>query len=137
MNNVTILQDFMQKVWNEKDPDAVERFVDDEYSIHLDTGDPWEGKTLDHVEYKKRLLYSFDSFPDIHFAIQSAIADGNYVAITWLMTGTNLGKIGEYSATGRTIKTQGATIYHFRNGKVCGHNQVFDRTKVIKQLGFA
>ncbi len=137
MNNVTILQDFMQMVWNEKDLDAVERFVDNEYSIYLDTGDPWEGKTLDHDEFKKRLHYSFDSFPDIHFTVQSVIADGDHVAITWLMTGTNLGKIGVFPATGCTIKTQGATIYHFRNGKVCGHSQVFDRTTAIKQLGFA
>jgi predicted ester cyclase len=52
------------------------------------------------------------------------------------MTGTNLGNIGGFPATGKSIKTNGATIYHFDNGKVCGHSQVFDRTTVIKQLGF-
>ena len=137
MKNEMILREFIQKVWNEKDFNSVADFVDDFYTIHLDSGDPWEGKTLNHEEFKIRLHFSFDSFPDMHFAIQTAIADGNYVAITWLLTGTNLGKIGAFPATGKSIKTFGTTIYYFSNGKLCGHSQVFDRSAVIKQLGFA
>ena len=136
MNNENILRDFMQKIWNEKDLNIVDKFVHTSYTIHTDTGDPWEGKTLDLEEFKVRLHYSFDSFPDINFDIESAISDGNYVAITWIMTGTNLGKIGGFPPTGKSIKTKGVTIYHFEKGKVCGHSQVFDRTTVMKQLGF-
>ncbi len=136
MNNEAILRDFIQKVWNEKDLKSVDQFVHSSYSIHIDTGDPWEGKTLDLKDFKLRLHYSFDSFPDINFDIQSSIADGDYVAITWIMTGTNTGKIGGFPPTGKSIKTFGTTIYHFNKGKVCGHSQVFDRTTVMKQLGF-
>jgi predicted ester cyclase len=136
MKNELILRDFIQKVWNEKDFDSISNFVHPEYTIHLDSGDPWEGKILNHEEYKVRLNYSFNSFPDINFSIQSAVSDGNYVAITWIMTGTNLGKIGDISPTKKSINTFGSTIYYFNNGKVNGHSQVFDRTKVMKQLGF-
>jgi len=72
------------------------------------------------------LEFSFNSFPDINFDIQTAIEDGNYVAITWVMTGTNLGNIGNFPPTGKPIQTLGATIYHFKNGKVSGHRQFFD-----------
>lgn len=137
MNNENLLRAFMQKVWNEQDFDSIARFVDTDYTIHLDNGDPWEGKTLNHSEFKIRLHYSFDSFPDMHFEIQQAISDGDHVAITWIMTGTNLGKIGGFPPTNKAIKTSGNTIYHFKNGKVCGHTQVFDRTTVMRQLGFA
>lgn len=137
MNNEQLLRAFMQKVWNEQDFNSVETFVDNDYTIHLDNGDPWEGKTLNHSEFKIRLHYSFDSFPDMHFDIQQAISDGDYVAITWIMTGTNLGNIGGFPPTNKPIKTFGNTIYHFKNGKVCGHTQVFDRTTVMRQLGFA
>ena len=126
----------MQKVWNEKDPCSIAAFVDPEYTIHIDTGDPWEGKTLNHKDFETRLHHSFNSFPDIHFAIQNAISDGDYVAITWMMTGTNLGNIGDIPPTNKSIKTFGATIYNFKNDKVCGHSQVFDRTSVKRQLGF-
>jgi len=136
MNNEAVLKNFMQKVWNEKEFDCISEFVNPEYTILLDNADPWEGKVLNHTEFKKRLHYSFDAFPDMHFAIQQLVADGNYVAITWIMTGTNLGSIGDIPATRKSIKTFGSTIYHFQNGKLSGHSQVFDRTTVMKQLGF-
>lgn len=136
MKNEIILTDFMQKVWNEKDLNAIAKFVNPEYTIHIDTGDPWEGKTLDHKEFETRLKYSFNSFPDIHFEIQHILADGDYVSITWIMTGTNTGDIGDFPPTNKSIKTFGVTIYHFKNDKVCGHSQVFDRTSVMRQLGF-
>ncbi|MGL6269960.1 MAG: ester cyclase [Chitinophagaceae bacterium] len=136
MNNEAILFDFMERVWNGKEAGIVEKYVDSIYTIHIDTGDPWEGKTLDIDEFKVRLNYSFDSFPDMHFNILTSVADGNFVAINWIMTGTNLGPIGGFPPTGKSIKTNGFTIYHFNNGKICGHSQVFDRTTVMKQLGF-
>jgi steroid delta-isomerase-like uncharacterized protein len=135
-DNVSILHEFMKRVWNQQEYDAVPTFVGEQYTIRLDTGDPWEGKTLTNDEYVKRLHYSFDSFPDMHFAIQQTIADGDNVVITWILTGTNLGTIGAIPATGKKINTNGMTIYHFKNGKVIGHTQVFDRMTVMRQLGF-
>jgi hypothetical protein len=115
MRNEKILQDFIWQVWNEKDYNSIPGYVNEAYTIHLDTGDPWEGKTLNHQEFETRLHYSFNSFPDIHFKIQNAIADGNYVAITWIMTGTNLGNIGDIPATKKPIKTTGTTICYFKD----------------------
>lgn len=136
MNNEIILKEFIQKVWNEKDFDSISQFVASEYTIYLDNADPWEGKTLNHSEFRTRLNYSFNSFPDINFEIKTAISDGDFVVITWVMTGTNSGKIGDYPATNKKIQADGVTIYHFNDGKVCGHTQVYDRTTIMKQLGF-
>jgi steroid delta-isomerase-like uncharacterized protein len=136
MSNETILREFIQKVWNEKNTDLISAFVHPEYTIHLDNGDAWEGKTLTHDEFKARLNDSFGPFPDINFEILTAIADGDHVALTWIMTGTNTGSIGTMPPTGKSIKTPGVTIYQFSNGKICGHSQVFDRATVMRQLGF-
>ena len=136
MNNKDTLMEFVERVWNQQEIGCVSEYLDTEYTIHIDTGDPWEGKTLNQDEFKKRLQYSFSSFPDIHFSIQSAISDGDFVAITWILTGTNLGSIDKYPPTNKKIHTTGVTIYHFRDGKICGHSQVFDRTAVMRQLGY-
>ena len=136
MDNVTTLKEFMQKVWNEKDFDSISQFVAPEYTVYQDNADPWEGKTLNHSEFKTRLNYSFNSFPDINFEIKTAISDGDSVAIVWGMTGTNTGKIGDYPPTNKNIQADGITIYRFKEGKVCGHTQVYDRTTIMKQLGF-
>jgi steroid delta-isomerase-like uncharacterized protein len=136
MSNDQILNEFIEKVWNQQDFESIESFIDSTYEIYLDTGDPWEGKILDLATFKKRLKYSFDSFPDMHFDLQSTVSDGDHVGISWVMTGTNTGEIGELAATGKSICTSGMTIYHFRNGKIIGHSQVFDRVTVMRQLGF-
>lgn len=136
MNIESFLREFMNEVWNNKNHDKVEMFVHPAYTIHLDAADPWEGKTLSHEEFKERLSFSFNSFPDIHFEITSSIPEDNHVAITWIMTGTNLGMIGDLPPTNKAIKTKGMTIYHFKDDLISGHTQVFDRTKVMQQLGF-
>ena len=136
MTKEEILRTFMSKIWNEQRKDLVKQFVAPQYHIHLDTGDHWEGQTLDHTEFKKRLDFSFQSFPDIHFEITTAIEEESHVAITWILTGTNLGKIGDFPPTKKRIETPGMTIYHFDGELISGHSQVFDRITVAKQLGF-
>ena len=136
MRKEEILREFMSKVWNQQRKDLVEKFVAKKYQIHLDTGDNWEGKILNHEEFKKRLDFSFTSFPDMNFEITSAIEEENHVAITWVLTGTNLGTIGDFPPTQKKIKTEGMTIYYFDGKLISGHSQVFDRNRVAKQLGF-
>ena len=136
MTKTKILRAFLQKVWNEKQYDTIPLFLEEQYTINLDTGDLWEGKKLNFSEFKKRLDFSFNSFPDMCFDIKTAIEDGNHVAITWVMTGTNTGIIGGFPPTNKKIKANGFTIYHFNNDKICGHTQVFDRAIIMRQLGF-
>jgi len=136
MHKVNFLREFMDEVWNKQDFNKVEKYVHSDYTIYIDTADPWEGKTLSHSEFNKRLKFSFNSFPDMNFEITSAIEEENHVAITWILTGTNLGMIGQFPPTNKNIKTKGITIYHFKDGLISGHTQVFDRVIVMKQLGF-
>ena len=136
MSKEKILRTFMKQIWNQQRKDLVEQFVATEYQIYLDTGDPWEGKILNHMEFKKRLDFSFNSFPDINFEITAAIEEESHVAINWILTGTNLGKIGDFPPTNKKIRTNGMTIYYFRDDLIAGHSQVFDRMTVMKQLGF-
>ena len=137
MNKESFLREFMEEVWNEKNFDKIEKYIHNEYTIHLDPGDLWEGKTLSRLEFKNRMeLGSFGPFPDMNFEITSAIEDENYVAVTWILTGTNLGKIGEHPPTKKAINTKGITIYHFKDNLINGHTQIFDRKIIMKQLGF-
>jgi len=130
MKKETLIREFIQKVWNEKDFDSITKYVAPGYTIYKDPSDPWEGRALNFEEFAMRLDYTFDLFPDIWFEILTAITEENSVAITWTMTGTNIGKNGIFPPTGKSIRTVGETTYHFDDGKICGHSQVFDRTTV-------
>jgi predicted ester cyclase len=114
MDKESFLQEFMAENWNKQSFKKVEQYVHKEYKIHLYTTDPWKGKTLTHSEYKEGLKFSFKSFPDLNFEITSTIQEENHIAITWILTGTNPGMIGEYTPTKKDINTKGMTIYHFK-----------------------
>ena len=98
--NARTLADFMESVWNRGDASAVDRFIADEYRIHSDPGDPWEGATLSREGFKERLHVSRAPFPDLRFEIGETIAEGDRVAIAWRMRGTHTGPLGPYPATG-------------------------------------
>ncbi|MGG8496512.1 ester cyclase [Tenacibaculum sp. TC6] len=137
MNKEFFLREFMDEIWNKKNFEKIEKYVHNEYTIHLDPDDPWEGRTLSNSEFKNRMeLGSFKPFPDMNFEITSAIEVRDYVAVTWNLTGTNLGKLGEFPPTIKTINTKGMTIYHFKDNLINGHTQIFDKKTVMKQLGF-
>jgi len=136
MTNESILRRFLDRVWNNKDVSELEDFITSNYTIYLDPSDEWEGKTLNYQQFIRRLDDSFIPFPDIHFHILTAVSDSNYVAVTWEMTATNSGPIGDIPPTGKSIKTQGITIYYFKDGRISGHSQIFNRELVAQQLGF-
>lgn len=134
-DNARTLADFMELVWNRGDAAAVDRFLADEYVIHSDPGDPWDGAALSREGYKERLLTSRAPFPDLRFEIAETVADGDRVAITWRMLGTHTGPMGPFPPTGRRIEVQGMTVYYFRDSRITGHRQVVDRFAVAQQLG--
>src|SRR5688572_23064975 len=127
----------MDAVWNRGDLDAVDRFLADEYTIHSDPGDPWDGAALTRAGFKERLIASRAPFPDLHFDLAEVIAENDRVAIAWTMRGTHTGPLGPLPPTGRRIDVQGMTVYYFRDGCIIGHRQVVDRLSVARQVGVA
>jgi steroid delta-isomerase-like uncharacterized protein len=134
-DNRQTLDRFIQQVWNEGDASAADAFLADEYVIHSDPGDPWDGQTLSREAFKQRLAVSRSPFPDLRFDIVETIADGDRVAIAWMMRGTQTGALGDRPASGRAIDVHGMTMYYFRGGRITGHRQILDRIAVARQLG--
>jgi steroid delta-isomerase-like uncharacterized protein len=133
-NNKTILREFMDEVWNKGNLDAADKFIASPYVIYHDPGDPWEGQSLDLPTFKKRVLYSRQTFPDLHFAVQEIVGEGDKIVISWNLEGTHRGDIPGIPATGKRVKVPGLTIYYFSNGKVTGHWQVIDRLGFMQQV---
>jgi steroid delta-isomerase-like uncharacterized protein len=134
-HNAERLVQFLEQVWNAGDVAAVDRFLAEQYTIHSDPGDPWDGQTLSREAFKSRLTTSRAPFPDLRFEPDDVIADGDRVAVSWTMRGTQLGALGDRPPTGRSIDVQGMTIYYFVEGRIAGHRQVVDRLAVARQLG--
>lgn len=92
----------------------------------------WVAQDLD--EY--RTLYHPDAV--LHgFApvVLDSIADGDRVAMRFLVTGTHQGEFQGIPATGRSMAVQGMTILHFRDGKIAERWNQFDQMGLMQQLG--
>lgn len=135
-NNKTILREFMDEVWNKGNLGAADKFIAFPYVIHSDPGDQWEGQSLDLPTFKKRVLYSRQTFPDLHFAVKEIIGEGDKVVISWYLEGTLHGDIPGLPEhdTGKQVKVPGLTIYYFSNSKITGHWQVIDRLGFMQQV---
>lgn len=126
---------FIRQIWDDGEADGADDYIAETYTIHHDPGDPWEGLTLDRTGFKDRVRKSRAAFPDQQFDIQGLFADGDSVVMTWLWTGTHLGDLPGFPATGRTIRMSGATVYAFdREDRLTGHWQITDRLGVFQQL---
>lgn len=128
-----ILSEFMEEVWNNGNLDVVDKFISSPYVIHHDPGDPWEGQSLDLATFKKRVLHSRQIFPDLHFTVHEIVGEGDKVAISWYLHGTQKGDMDGLPATGKRVKVSGLTIYYFSNGKITGHWQIVDRLGFVQQ----
>jgi steroid delta-isomerase-like uncharacterized protein len=135
-NSRTLLR-FMEQAWNAGDVSQIERFVAEQYTIFSDPGDPWDGRTLSRAEFVERLLASRAPFPDLRFDVAEMVPEGDRVAISWTMRGTQRGPMGDRPPSGRAISAHGMTIYYFLDGLLVGHRQVVDRLTVARQLGLA
>lgn len=129
-----ILTAFIQEVWNEGETGRLGEYLAPRYTIHHDLGDPWDGQVLDLSTYEERLKVSRTPFPDQRFDIQERIAEGERVVLTWFWTGTHLGDMPGFPASGRSIHMSGATVYFFEGERISGHWQIKDRLGVYQQL---
>lgn len=73
---------------------------------------------------------------DMHLELTLSIPEENHVAIQRILTGTR-GNVGERPPNKSSIRTNGMTTYHFKDGLIGGHTRIFDRRTVRRQLGFA
>jgi len=79
MDPLALVKEFIEEIWNKKDVSHLVKYIQTAYTIFLDNTDPWEGKTIDLDTFIARLQNSFLPFPDIHFNVKTAVADGNAV----------------------------------------------------------
>ena len=80
-----------------------------------------------------------EAFPDMHFVVQDAVAEGDRVVLRWTARGTHLGPfwtpLGTAAATGKEV-TLGATItYRVEGGRIAEEWACIDWLDAVQQLG--
>jgi steroid delta-isomerase-like uncharacterized protein len=75
------------------------------------------------------------AFPDLRFAIEELIAEGDIVAGRLTMNGTHQGSLMGMPPTGRAVRQNHMHFVRLRDGKAIEHWGVRDDVGMMRQLG--
>ena len=104
-----IVRRFVEEPWNQGNVDTLDELCDPNYTLHGLGG-------LD--KFKAAITNFRTAFPDIQFAIDEMIAEGDKVAYRWTARGTQHGEYQGRPPTGKVTTTTGITIVRFADGKI-------------------
>jgi steroid delta-isomerase-like uncharacterized protein len=127
--NKATIEAFFEQVWNQGDEAAIDRFIaEDAAGNDPDFGMGREG-------FKRQWRQWRAAFPDIHFAIEEMVAEGDAVVARWTMTGTHQGPFLGMAPTGRTIRVGGMSLDHLKDGVLVAGFDGWDNLGLRQQLG--
>lgn len=75
------------------------------------------------------------ALPDMQFAVNHIVAEGDLVLVHWTVWGTNTQPGMGLPATGKPVKTSGMTLFRFKAGKISEEWNAWSMLSVLKQVG--
>jgi predicted ester cyclase len=88
------------------------------------------------IDYFKKLISNTrHTYPDFKLVINETVYEKNKIALIWTVTGTHKGS-GEIPPTGWTIKGNGISEIHFKDGKIKDEWLGNNNLQWLMQLGF-
>jgi steroid delta-isomerase-like uncharacterized protein len=137
--NKAIARRYFYEVFNKANMNTLEEICDPDFIFTLPThSEPFRG-----VEgYKGLVNMLVGCFPDIHFAIEDMLAEGDMVLTRWTARGTHTGipfptVIGDVPAIGNLFLIEGMTWHRIVDGKIAEVTANEDSLGLIQQLGRA
>lgn len=85
--------------------------------------------------FKRYVLHYLNAFPDLRFAVEDWLTQGEKVTIHYSFTGTHERAFMGTAATGRWIRAEGVAIYRVVDGKLVELWDFLDLFGIAEQLG--
>jgi steroid delta-isomerase-like uncharacterized protein len=124
------VREYIQRVWNDKDIDALDELASPSYRRHLGPTRP----SIDLAAQKERLRGLQHSLPDVHFAVEDLIADADRVVFRVTVTGTHRAEMLGIPATGRSVAFSAIDILRFEADRIIEHWGFGDSAALLEQL---
>ena len=76
------------------------------------------------------------SFPDVQWKLEEMVAEGNVVAVRWILTGTHKGEFMGTPPTGKHISTSVMNFYYFNDeGKITNDIAAEGMIGILRGIG--
>jgi steroid delta-isomerase-like uncharacterized protein len=129
-SNIAALERFNAAV-NNGDFQAFEEVVAPEVIDH----DPVPGQVPGLEGIRQFFTELRTSFPDLTISVEQMVADADYVALAYTMTGTQQGRFLGFAPTGKQIRARGVEIGKFAHGQLIERWGSSDLLGILQQLG--
>lgn len=129
-SNIAALERFNAAV-NSGDFQAFEEFVAPEAIDH----DSAPGQVSGLEGIRQFFTELRTSFPDLKISVEQMVADADYVALAYTMTGTHQGRFLGFAPTGKQIRARGVEIGKFAHGQLIERWGSSDQFGILQQLG--
>ena len=130
-SNVELVRDYTRRVFNEHNPELASEFVTPDVK--------WHGGTLGSIEGSDNLVTLLRSFigalPDLNAQEQDIVADGDTVAVRFVVEATHEGELLGMAATGRRLRWDAVDVYRLRDGKISEEWAADDLTAILDAVG--
>ena len=130
-DNATIVRRFTEEVITQGDMDAAAQFVWEDVVEQVPL--PGQGPGLEGLKDVLRGMRA--AFPDLTFAIQEQVTEGDKVASRFEWTGTHRGAFLGVPATGRSVRVWGIVIDRLEKGRIKDTRIIMDTLGLMIQLG--
>jgi len=130
-NNATIVRRFADEVITQGQIDAAGQFVWEDVVEQVPF--PGQGPGLEGLKDVLRGMRS--AFPDLVFATEEQVSEGDKVASRFEWTGTHQGEFLGVPATGRQVRVWGIVIDRLVEGRIKETRLIMDVFGLMMQLG--
>lgn len=131
--NKALVRRMNEEVWNKGNLKIMDELYSPDFAWHfLPTG--YEIIGLDSL--RKHVRKHREAFPDWGEEIKHIVAEGDFVVIHFISTGTNEGSFLGNPSTGKTIQINEMSIFRIVDGKIAEQWLIPDLLSLNQQLGF-
>lgn len=130
--NKEVVRLFMDEVQNKQNFDRIPELCQpDQVLDHPEIPEPVVG----HAILREKVSQMAAAIPDMHFAIEDVVAEGDQVGVRFTVRGTQTGPFGPVKATGKSLVQSGMCVYDLRDGKVAAARIREDLLQMLDQMG--
>ena len=136
-NNKALVQRLYEEGMNRRDAGAAAAFYTEDAKNH--------GRTVGRAGMQRVFESLFSVFPDFHYRIEDATAEGDRVVCKVTMTGTHLGQptlpevfngmLKGVPPTGKCVQVLHFHSFRIQDGQIAEHAAVRDDLGMLLQLG--
>src|SRR5918997_2332148 len=125
-DNKAIIRSYVETVWNQRQLDRSEEFVD-----HAPL--PGQAPGLDGA--KRKWAMYLNAAPDLRVTIEDQVAEDDKVGVRRSYEGTHEGELLGVPATGKQVRVGSISIFRLAEGKIVENWEQLDLLTLMQQLG--